>query len=180
MIEFIKEYENVSNICDETLQYIVDLNQWDECKIDGGKTHEARQSSQCVLKKLKPENKILHKKFLIDLQTMFGEYLQDYVSPYRKYLEVSKPEPFICLKYNVGNKYEPHSDGDTGHLNRRVSGLWYLNDDYKGGELYFPYFDLTIKPKKNSLILFPSNFCFVHSSLPITEGTKYAIVSWFK
>ena len=39
----------------------------------------------------------------------------------------------------------------------------YLNDDYSGGQIYFPEREyLTIKPKANSLIMWPGNKHFIH------------------
>jgi hypothetical protein len=51
-----------------------------------------------------------------------------------------------------------------------------LNDDYEGGELYFPRFDLTIKPKKGDIIISPSNYIYEHASQDMINGTKYAVV----
>ena len=81
------------------------------------------------------------------------------------------------IKYNVGDAYPKHYDGPT-RLGRHISAILYLNDDYEGGELYFPLFDITIKPMKGMLILFPSNYAYQHEALPVTAGTKYAIVTW--
>jgi predicted 2-oxoglutarate/Fe(II)-dependent dioxygenase YbiX len=53
-----------------------------------------------------------------------------------------------------------------------------LNDDYEGGEINFPRFNLKIKPEKNSLILFPSNYVYNHSAEPVKNGTKYAIATF--
>ena len=40
-------------------------------------------------------------------------------------------------------KDDPHP---TGY--RDYSGIFYLNDTYEGGEIYFPRLDIEIKPKK--------------------------------
>ena len=54
--------------------------------------------------------------------------------------------------------------------------LFFLNDDYEGGE--FIIADNIYKPKKNSSIIFPSNFMFPHSVNRIEEGTRYSIITW--
>jgi predicted 2-oxoglutarate/Fe(II)-dependent dioxygenase YbiX len=63
---------------------------------------------------------------------------------------------------------------------RSVSAICYLNNDYEGGELEFPHFNLTIKPEPGMLILFPSNFAYAHIAHPIISGTKYALVTWLR
>jgi hypothetical protein len=55
----------------------------------------------------------------------------------------------------------------------------YLNDDYEGGELWFPYLDIKFKPQAGDIILFPSTFIYAHSSLKVTSGTKYSAVTMF-
>lgn len=42
----------------------------------------------------------------------------------------------------------------SGH----ISNLIYLNDNYDGGEIYFPYHKLKIKPERLMLISFPGNY----------------------
>lgn len=56
--------------------------------------------------------------------------------------------------------------------------IYYLNDDYKGGEINFPWHDLTIKPKANSFITFPSNENYLHEVLKNT-GNRYSSTLWF-
>jgi predicted 2-oxoglutarate/Fe(II)-dependent dioxygenase YbiX len=53
--------------------------------------------------------------------------------------------------------------------------LIYLNDDYEGGEIEFVNFDIKIKPKAGTLIMFPSNYPYSHIAHPVISGTKYAV-----
>ena len=62
---------------------------------------------------------------------------------------------------------------------RQVSTVYYVNDNYSGGELTFPYIDLTIKPMAGELIVFPSTNMFSHQAEKIIEGTKYSLANWF-
>jgi predicted 2-oxoglutarate/Fe(II)-dependent dioxygenase YbiX len=52
----------------------------------------------------------------------------------------------------------------------------YLNDDYEGGELWFPRFNLTIKPKAGDVVVFPSTYIYEHASQDMVSGTKYSVV----
>jgi len=62
-------------------------------------------------------------------------------------------------------------------MNRILSLCFYINDDYSGGELEFPY--VKYKPTKGDVIVFPSTWFYPHRSAPIISGTKYSIVTWF-
>jgi hypothetical protein len=88
-------------------------------------------------------------------------------------------DQYSILKYGVGQKFVNHID-DHKDYHRRMSTVYYINDDYKGGEIVFPRFGITYKPEANDLIIFPSTYVYNHSVLPVTEGTRYAVVSWLK
>jgi len=88
-------------------------------------------------------------------------------------------DPYSILKYGVGQKFINHID-DHKDYHRRVSLVYYLNDDYLGGEINFPRFNISYKPKANEALMFPSTYVYNHSVSEVTNGTRYAIVSWMK
>jgi hypothetical protein len=88
-------------------------------------------------------------------------------------------ENYQLLKYRSGEEYKAHYDGGT-NIGRCISAICYLNDEYEGGELEFTNFDIKIKPKAGSLILFPSNYAYRHIAHPVKSGTKYALVTWIR
>jgi predicted 2-oxoglutarate/Fe(II)-dependent dioxygenase YbiX len=88
-------------------------------------------------------------------------------------------ESYSMLRYDVGEEYKVHYDSSSS-MGRVISAICYLNDDFEGGELEFPYFGVKIKPEKGMLVLFPSNFAYAHISNPIITGSKYALVTWIK
>lgn len=95
---------------------------------------------------------------------------------------VSKINNITVLKYEEGQHYKMHSDHFT-HNPRAISFIWFLNNDYEGGELNFHCpkthkIIKTIKPGVSKVVIFPSNFMFPHSISTIKKGTRYSIVSW--
>jgi predicted 2-oxoglutarate/Fe(II)-dependent dioxygenase YbiX len=86
-------------------------------------------------------------------------------------------ENYNILRYRTGQEYKPHFDGTT-ESGRAISAICYWNNDYEGGEIEFPNFNIKIKPEPGMLILFPSNYAYSHIAHPVIEGTKYAIVTW--
>jgi len=101
-----------------------------------------------------------------DYQESFGIYTQWHDS-------------YGILKYGVGQKFTNHID-DHPDYHRRISTIYYINDKYSGGEINFPRFNITFKPKANQMIVFPSTYVYNHSVSPVTEGERYAVVSWLK
>jgi len=88
-------------------------------------------------------------------------------------------EGYSILKYGADEEYRQHYDSGT-EMGRALSVLVYLNGDYTGGELEFPYFGIKIKPEPGMMIIFPSNYAYTHIARPVTSGTKYALVTWIK
>lgn len=98
---------------------------------------------------------------------------------------ILKIEPPQFLRYDVSDHYDKHNDSESyinGKLKRVVerdiSIILYLNDDYEGGQIEFTELQLTIKPKAGMLLAFPSYLEFEHKVHPVTNGTRYSIVSW--
>ena len=111
-----------------------------------------------------------------DILETFVSGINEYQKKY-SHCHIKGGEHLRVGRYSVGGHYSLHSEASGSE--RILSGLLYLNSDFKGGELNFPNQDVKITPEEGMLVLFPSNFLFSHESLPLTEGRKYVIVSWF-
>ena len=85
------------------------------------------------------------------------------------------------LKYTAGGFYTFHSDYHFSQP-RNLSLVYILNDDFEGGNLTFYNIEKNIqiktKMKKNSIVVFPSNFIFPHTVEPVTKGIRYSCVGW--
>lgn len=93
-------------------------------------------------------------------------------------LIITQDEGINLLKYSGPSKYDFHADA-AWNMYRVLSGLIYLNPaDYEGGETYFKNFDLSVHPENPAIVLFPSNYAYIHAAMPVTKGTKYIFVTW--
>ena len=91
-------------------------------------------------------------------------------------LSVGYYEAFNFVKYEgAGTHFKIHADHGPGYVST-ISVVAYLNDDYEGGEIYFPRFNLTVKPEAGDIIVFPSTYVYEHASQDMISGTKYCIV----
>ena len=107
----------------------------------------------------------------------FTKIEEDYKATYG--IATDWHDQYGILKYGVGQKFTNHID-DHRDFHRRISTLYYLNEDYVGGEINFPRFGIKYKPQANEMILFPSTYVYNHSVDEVIEGTRYAVVSWLK
>jgi len=55
------------------------------------------------------------------------------------------------------------------------AAICYLNDDYEGGEIYFPDYDLSIKPEPNELLFFPGTRFYMHGVKEVTSGNRMVV-----
>jgi hypothetical protein len=105
----------------------------------------------------------------------FSPIEEDYKISYG--IDFSNHDGYSLLKYGIGQKFVNHID-DHKDFHRRISFVYYANDNYSGGEINFPRFQISYKPKANEMLVFPSNYVYNHSVSPVIEGTRYAVVSW--
>lgn len=85
-------------------------------------------------------------------------------------------EAFNFVKYEgAGTQFRVHADHGPTYV-ATISAVIYLNDDYEGGELWFPRFGVDLKPQKGDIAVFPSTFIYEHASKEMISGTKYAVV----
>lgn len=117
-----------------------------------------------------------------NIHNQFYTLLAASVGPYSKKYGINETfyhEQYSVLRYRGGEQYHSHYDGGT-ITGRSISAICYLNSNYIGGEIEFINFDIKIKPEPGMLILFPSNYAYSHIAHPVTEGTKYALVTWIR
>lgn len=148
---------------------------WVEAPYVGSAGRQCKTINLSWLKRKSP-NPLLHHVH-DEFHTTIKDYCASYYHDYGINENCYSNEPYNLLKYEPGDHYPNHYDGNTS-LGRHISAILYLNDDYVGGELYFKNFDITIKPQAGMLVLFPSNYAYQHQALPVLKGTKYAIVTW--
>ena len=53
-----------------------------------------------------------------------------------------------------------------------------MNDAYEGGEVALFNRELVYKLDAGDVLVFPSNFMYPHEIMPVTEGTRYSIITW--
>jgi len=112
------------------------------------------------------------------------EIMQSYVDDVKKMIEfkfgriLETARPGI-RRWDSGESQGLHADGED--LDGTPNGTYivdygsviYINQNYTGGEIYFPQHGLELKPKEGSLIFFPSSSYYLHGVRPVIEGVRY-------
>jgi hypothetical protein len=77
-----------------------------------------------------------------------------------------------------GVELKSHVDQDTDP-SVRYSTILYLNDDYSEGELFFKNFDITVRPKPKSLLVFPGTAKYEHGVKHVGPGPIRQVIVGF-
>ena len=101
-------------------------------------------------------------------------------------IDVYNYETGQFLAYHHDYPYDPKQINYYKHGGDRVgTGIFYLNDNFVGGETYFPKHNVNIVPKKGSFLYFQqdydeaTNWSTIHESKKITDGTKWIASCFF-
>ena len=114
-------------------------------------------------------------------------------------MPINNAEQFQLVYYGPGNEYKPHFDAfdkttKEGQNNwfpggqRMVTALAYLNDVEEGGATEFRDLNISVAPKKGSILVWKNVLpgttkvhpLSLHAGRPVTGGEKYAFNLWFR
>jgi hypothetical protein len=119
-----------------------------------------------------------------DVDQMFFRSLAVALREFREVFPYFKG-PFKDMGYQVqryrpGEFYHWHIDGGSHELSQRqLVAIWYLNDvPGPGGETQFLFQDVSIKPRRGTLLLFPPFWTHEHRAAKVQEGVKYIATTW--
>ena len=112
--------------------------------------------------------------------------LPAYINKYSGYQDLFKDlriyyDGFNVQKTNPGEGYHMwHSEWHPAQEFFKRALVWtlYLNDIEEGGETEFLDIPFRFKPKKGSVLIFPSHATHLHRGNPPLSGTKYIATGW--
>lgn len=167
-------------ICDALLSEYANSDEWVDTATKGGVNKDVRRAQtilmsqeHCIAKN--PEvRKRLDEHVFIGASKAITKYNEKF-----NYANIEEDTGYELLRYQTGEFYTQHTDSFLGQP-RAVSCSFALNDNYDGGEFAFFDREISVKASKGSAVLFPSNFMYPHEILPVTKGTRYSIITWFR
>jgi len=181
--DYIIEIENIipSKLCTDILNEYENSNEWYDARV-GDKSNIDKKIRNCTtieisLNETIEKNKNIRKKLDDEIFECTKNAIKKYNEKFKE-THVSKDTGYQLLKYEKGGFYTQHVDSFT-EAPRTLSCSFILNDNFKGGEFSFFNNTFVYPLKKGSAIMFPSNFLYPHSVLPVIDGTRYSIVTWF-
>ncbi|MFT2090621.1 prolyl hydroxylase family protein [Paraglaciecola sp. 2405UD69-4] len=112
-------------------------------------------------------------------------------------ISIRHAEPPVILRYLPGQFYHWHYDyiyPHTADIERQINqfgqriktGIYYLNDDFTGGETEFKTPHVSIPPKKNHMLIFDNASQgkpiknSIHRGAEVASGEKWIMTLWFR
>jgi prolyl 4-hydroxylase len=95
-------------------------------------------------------------------------------------------ENISIQRYEINQEYKQHCDfGDNN--NRIATAIFYLNEDFVGGDTFFEKLSITVEPATGSCLIFYYDSdnptlknLTSHGGNAVTRGTKYIATAWMK
>lgn len=93
--------------------------------------------------------------------------------------------PPCIIRWFPGLKQEPHADKQTNDgqpnpfIDYDINSLFYYNDDFDGGELYYPQHGITIKPEPGLAVLHPGDINYLHGVSEIRSGERFTTPAFY-
>lgn len=81
-------------------------------------------------------------------------------------------ETKVVRKLIPGDSRPAHYDAQVDDM-CEYGIVMYLNDNYDGGEIYYPNKDIVYKPVKNSAVIHSAREEYYHGIKPVLDGTRY-------
>jgi predicted 2-oxoglutarate/Fe(II)-dependent dioxygenase YbiX len=128
-------------------------------------------------------------KILPQIKDLYSDIVKNIINPFYQF-NINDSELPQLLVYEPGGHYKPHYDAVAKWKNpdgtmiwkksidRDLSTVLFLNDDFEGGEFVFPDLRVTIRPEPGLLVCFPSSQYYLHKVEPVISGTRYTMVNW--
>lgn len=156
---------------------------------DPDKTNATGQTSWIVDKQTRDTQIVPMGPLYPKIEDLFRNAVKNIINPFYQ-CEVDSSEIPQVLSYGIGGHYKPHIDGESIWMTPRGEKIWkkstdrdlsivfYLNDEFEGGDFIFPELKIRVRPEPGMMICFPSNHHYMHGVEPVTKGKRYSIVSW--
>ena len=191
----------------ESKEYGRSLNKWNEWQTCSGEMYiygSQKTIAPTDEEKAMPKEQSDISYLYNTVMDAFYAVCKDYAEAHGDYDKPVDLPLFDIKKYEAGTFMGAHFDQQEGDTRLRYSLVFYLNDDYEGGELSFtiespdapiimgkPSEDydkakdsdritLSFKPEAGDVVIFPSSPPYHHTAHLVKSGYKYMIpLHWY-
>jgi hypothetical protein len=134
-----------------------------------------RQCSNDILARINPPVWHIIDKYISKMQLVIEDRFNCKVSS----------RPPVIMKWRPGIEQRPHADKqlNDGQPNAfpdyDLNSLFYYNDDFEGGDLFYPQHDIVVRPKPGLAVFHPGDVNYLHGVTMVTSGQRYTTPSFY-
>jgi predicted 2-oxoglutarate/Fe(II)-dependent dioxygenase YbiX len=173
----------------EIIRHIQSSTAEDLSVFDPEETNLTGKTSWIVDKKTRDTQIVPMDNLYPKIEDLFRNTVKNIINPFYE-IQVTSSEIPQILSYGIGGHYSPHIDGESIWMTPRGEKIWkkstdrdlsivfFLNNDFGGGDFVFPDLKVRVRPEPGMMVCFPSNHHYMHGVEPVTKGKRYSIVSW--
>ena len=129
-----------------------------------------------------------------DILERIDKGVYDLIDSYLDKMAVTAGEIFGCklekrapciVRWFEGIEQRPHADKQMNDgspnpfTDYDINSLFYWNDDFEGGELYYPQHDIVVKPEPGLAVIHPGDINYLHGVKMVTSGERYTSPAFF-
>ncbi len=173
----IKVVENFLSVeeCNRIINKSIDINSWD-------KTDDEYWDNRVFNAMSLPQDNIFRRNLYGILKKK-----RQTISDHYKIPQLFNAG-FAIVRWLPGMKQEPHTDdmkeflGDTEtnvNRHREFGSIIYLNDNFTGGETYYPLNNFSVKPQTGKFIVHPGDSDHLHGVSEVKDNIRYTIASFW-
>lgn len=202
MKNFIEKYDNAlpHDVCDKIINATLNKDTRSWKGVVGMKEYKPEVKSTTDFDVYKTTNietvrairDSLVKHLLIYIKNNFVKHIPEALESTDEYLLMNFFFPTFVIdqrslfvkKYSDKNDhFNWHVDNQVNtpswlHSSRLLVMMFYLNDVEEGGTTDFMHQDVSLKPTKGSLVIFPASWMYVHRGSPPLSGEKFILNMW--
>lgn len=93
--------------------------------------------------------------------------------------------PPVIVRWIPGNVQSPHSDKQLNDGSPNpfptydINSIIYWNDNFEGGEFYYPEYDIELKIEAGMAVAHPGDIHYLHGVKPVVSGTRWTTPSFY-
>jgi len=84
---------------------------------------------------------------------------------------------YNIYKFREGDFMKEHHDSGLSP-DIKLGVVLYLNDEFDGGEIYYPKANLEIKPVARSLVVHPAGMIYRHGVKEVSKGERFSLAGF--
>jgi len=186
-IKNIKIIENFVELNDlKTIQkFLPTITEW----MDAGKNQYAEDGT-CTYDASYWANRQCSWEILQKININIYNLVDKYIEKMQRFLEDEfkvklQKRPPVIIRWFPGLEQKPHADKQLNDGSPNpfptydINSLLYYNDDFEGGQLYYPQHDMEVTPKPGLAVAHPGDVNYLHGVKMVTSGERFTTPSFY-